>query len=110
MGKKAEMLAESEIKKRKENLSDRSAPLRAQDVVKSKLSYKEKHDLEHIPKQLLTLEGAIKGLEEQLSDPQLYASNYDLFHSLTKNLDQKKAEYDALETRWLEVDEKSQNI
>ncbi|MBN9542370.1 MAG: ABC-F family ATP-binding cassette domain-containing protein [Alphaproteobacteria bacterium] len=69
----------------------------------TKLSYKDQRDLDMIPSQIDELSTKILSLEEELSDPDLYAKHPDKYNQKSEELEKLKAEIDRLELRWLEV-------
>lgn len=69
----------------------------------SKLSYKDQRDYELLPKRIEELEAAIARGEEILSDPQLYTRDPQKFATITKGLENARAEKEAAEERWLEI-------
>ncbi len=71
-----------------------------------KLSYKDQRDYELLPARIEELEAAIAKGEEILSDPQLYTRDPKKFATITKGLENARAEKDAAEERWLELAER----
>lgn len=72
---------------------------------KTKLSYKDQRDYDLLPGRIEELEAAIIADEEALADPDLYASDPAKFAKLSKALEDKRAEKDAAEERWLALAE-----
>ncbi|MBS7670121.1 ABC-F family ATP-binding cassette domain-containing protein [Croceicoccus gelatinilyticus] len=72
---------------------------------KTKLSYKDQRDYDLLPGRIEELEAAIIADEEALADPNLYASDPAKFAKLSKALEDKRAEKDAAEERWLALAE-----
>lgn len=70
-----------------------------------KLSYKDKYELEQLPKKIDKVEGEIKALSVKLSDPDFYKTDPDAFHSATKELADQQARLERYETRWLELED-----
>jgi ATP-binding cassette subfamily F protein uup len=66
---------------------------------KTKLSYKEKLELENVEKQIEILDNKIKSLEAQLSDPKNF-SNFILLHKLTEEIASDKEALDKFYHRW----------
>jgi ATP-binding cassette subfamily F protein uup len=52
------------------------------------------------------LEGAITKGEQILSDPELYIKDPQKFATISKGIENARAEKDAAEERWLEIAEK----
>jgi ATP-binding cassette subfamily F protein uup len=70
---------------------------------KKKLTYKLEYELEKIPSIIDQLHINIKDIEEQLSKPDLYKLDKDLFIDLTKNLQDYNAKLESSEERWVEL-------
>jgi len=70
---------------------------------KKKLTYKLEYELEKIPSNIDQLHIDIKDIEEQLSKPDLYKLDKDLFIDLTKNLQDYNAKLESSEERWVEL-------
>ena len=71
----------------------------------AKLSYKDQRDYEQLPARIEELESAITRGEAILADPDLYTSDPQKFATITKGLENARAEKDASEERWLELAE-----
>jgi ATP-binding cassette subfamily F protein uup len=83
------------------------APAPAQQPPKAdKLSYKDQRDYELLPARIEELEAAITKGEAILSDPELYTKDPQKFTTITKGLENARAEKDAAEERWLELAER----
>ncbi len=67
----------------------------------TKLSYKDQRDYELLPARIEELESAIARGETILSDPDLYASDPQRFATISKGVENARAEKDAAEERWL---------
>ncbi|MBB3763195.1 ATP-binding cassette domain-containing protein [Sphingomicrobium lutaoense] len=75
-----------------------------------KLSYKDQRDLDRLPAEIARLEEEIASAETELADPDLFTSDPDRFAALTKALEDKRAEKEAAEERWLEVAEMAEAL
>jgi ATP-binding cassette subfamily F protein uup len=73
---------------------------------KTKLSYKEKLELQNIEKQIEILDEKIKSLEAQLNDPMNF-SDYILLHKLTEEIALNKETLEKFYHRWEELSESS---
>ncbi|WP_375451774.1 ABC-F family ATP-binding cassette domain-containing protein [uncultured Devosia sp.] len=73
-------------------------------TAKRKLSFKEKHALETLPKQIEKFEGEIKVLNATLADPKLYAKNPDAFAETSKLLATTESRRAKAEEDWLELE------
>ena len=58
-----------------------------------------------LPERITDLERAIARGEEILSDPDLYTSDPQKFATISKGIENARAEKDAAEERWLELAE-----
>ncbi|MDZ4791367.1 MAG: ATP-binding cassette domain-containing protein [Hyphomicrobiales bacterium] len=76
----------------------------AESAPKRRLSFKDKHALETLPKTIANLEAKIAKLQTQLADPGLYARDRKTFDTATAALTQAQAELEASEVRWLELE------
>ena len=72
---------------------------------KPKLSYKDQRDYELLPKRIEELEAAIAKGEGILADPSLYTADPQKFATISKGLENARAEKEAAEERWLELAE-----
>ncbi len=66
---------------------------------KTKLSYKEKMELQDVEKRIEFLDGKIKSLEARLADPKNF-SDFILLHKLTEEIASDKEELDKYYHRW----------
>ncbi|HWK32175.1 MAG TPA: ABC transporter ATP-binding protein, partial [Hyphomicrobium sp.] len=71
---------------------------------KRKLSFKEKHALETLPKQMATLQDEAKKLTGALADPGLYARDAKAFADKSARLAAIEADLAAAEEKWLELE------
>lgn len=85
----------------------KSAPAQSPQPPKAdKLSYKDQRDYELLPARIEELEAAIAKGEAILSDPELYTKDPQKFATISKGLENARAEKDAAEERWLELAER----
>ncbi|MGE4219654.1 MAG: ABC-F family ATP-binding cassette domain-containing protein [Alphaproteobacteria bacterium] len=91
----------------------REAPTRTQPAAPSapppqrvKLSFKEKHALETLPKRMAQLQAEIVALEAALADPGLYARDRAGFDRKAASAAAKRAELAAAEDDWLALEMK----
>lgn len=82
-----------------EKMPPKTAPKTA--AAKTKLSYKDQRDYDRLPDHISALETEMAKIEAQLADPDLYSKDADKFAAFTARLDEKRAEKDAAEERWL---------
>ena len=69
-----------------------------------KLSFKDKHALEALPKQLEALAAERAALQTRLADPALYAKDPAAFARTTDRLARVETDLAAAEERWLELE------
>ena len=81
-----------------------------ESVLNNKLTYKLEYELQQIPNQIKSLEETISDMNKVLSDANLYTTNIDKFLKCSKILNESKYKLDKLETRWLELDLKKNNL
>jgi ABC transport system ATP-binding/permease protein len=72
---------------------------------RTKLTYKDQRDYDHLPKRIEEIDAAIARDEALLADPDLYTRDYAKFEALTKAIESARAEKDAAEERWLTLAE-----
>jgi len=73
-------------------------------VPRRKLSFKEKHALEALPKLIETLQAEIARLATLTADPDLYAKDQKAFTAATTRLADATAELHTAEEQWLELE------
>ena len=95
----------------KKETTNREKSEKSTSSTSSKLSYKHKFRLEKLPEEIEVVETRIGKMESQLADPDLFSKDPEGFTKIAVDLEEAKAELDALETEWLELetmrDEKS---
>ena len=73
-------------------------------AVKRKLSFKEKHALETLPRRMETLQSAIAALRDKLADPALFARDQSAFNKAAGELSDQEAALDDSEQEWLRLE------
>ncbi len=76
----------------------------------AKLSYKEQRELDGLPTRIEALETEIAALEAELGDAGLFGRDPDRFQAATDRHQAAAEERDILETRWLELEEKQEQL
>ena len=76
----------------------------APTVAKPKMTFKDKHALETLPKDIELLEAKIAKLHDELADPKLYERDPKAFAEKSKALTAAEAAVAAAEERWLELE------
>ena len=71
---------------------------------KAKLSFKQKHALETLPKEIETLDAEIAKLNALLADPALYARDPKAFAEASAKLTAAEAAKSKAEDEWLELE------
>ena len=76
----------------------------APKAAKRKLSFKEKHALETLPKRMADLETRIAACKKALADPGLYARDRAAFEKASTDLTEAETALATLEDEWLELE------
>lgn len=71
---------------------------------KRKLSFKDKHALETLPKRIADLQAEIAKHQAALNDPQLFSRDPKTFEAASAGLEKAGAELSAAEDQWLELE------
>ena len=83
---------------------------RQSDARTVKMTFKDKHALDHLPAEIEALEDAIASAEFELADPQLFTKNPERFNALAASVTANKEELAAKEDRWLELEAMREEI
>jgi len=94
------------VGKSKEAAPAKAVAPRATPPPSTKLSFKDQRDYEILPTRIEELEAAIAKGETILSDPDLFASDPQRFATISKGIENARAEMGAAEERWLDLAEK----
>ncbi len=81
-----------------------AAPAANGGAPKRKLSFKDKHALETLPKTIESLQAEINRLEDVLADPNLFATNASRFRISSQALAETQNKLAAAEEQWLELE------
>jgi ATP-binding cassette subfamily F protein uup len=79
-------------------------PAIAAPATKTKLSFKQKHALETLPKEIARLTAEIEKLQAQLADPAFYARDPKAFADASAKLTTAEAAKSKAEDEWLELE------
>ena len=71
---------------------------------KGKLSYKDKHALETLPKTIKQLQADIDRLQTILNEPNLFTSNPEKFERAAEALNKAQSNFVDAEEKWLELE------
>jgi ATP-binding cassette subfamily F protein uup len=71
---------------------------------KRKLSFHEQHALKTLPKQIATLQAAIRQLQQRFDDPDLYTRDPKAFAETSASLAATQSKLAAAEEKWLELE------
>ncbi len=82
----------------------KAGPAASAASAKRKLSFKEKHALETLPRDIEKLDAEIKALNTALSDPAFYTRDPAGFAAKSKTLEATEAKKAAAEEQWLELE------
>jgi ATP-binding cassette subfamily F protein uup len=96
----ADLTREAPKKEKKET----AAPVKAEPAAKRRLSFKDKHALETLPKQIADMQAKMKTLTAKLDDPQLYARDRAIFEAASAEIGQLQRDIEAAEERWLALE------
>jgi ATP-binding cassette subfamily F protein uup len=96
-------------KSSEKKLENNAVQAAAPDVPKTRMSGKERHELEKLPERIRTLEMETAQLRAALQDPDLYTKNPEAFDAASRRFAEAQNELDAAELRWLELEEKRAN-
>ena len=77
---------------------------------KTRMSYKDKRELEMLPAQIDALTEQIAVLESKMNDGGFYARDPAAFAQTAADLERLKTELDSKETRWLELSEMADSL
>jgi ATP-binding cassette subfamily F protein uup len=99
---KAARTAAREIARERPAAADAAQP--AAPTRQRKLSFKEKHLLDTLPRTLDMLAAEIKDLEARLADPGLYGRDRAGFEAVTRDLAEAQARLAAAEDEWLRLE------
>ncbi|GGB23473.1 ATP-binding protein [Tistrella bauzanensis] len=75
-----------------------------------KLSFKEARELDELPKRMAVLEKELAALAAKMGDPALYTRDPAAAQAAADRASAARAELDAAEERWLELEEKREAI
>lgn len=89
--------------------ADRTTPARAEKsaaapAARKKLSFKDQHALDTLPKRIEELEAEIARNEKLLADPSLFTRDPKAFEAATDAIGKAASERAAAEDRWLELE------
>jgi ATP-binding cassette subfamily F protein uup len=89
---------------KKAEAEDKPAASAPRAAAKRKLSFKEKHALETLPKRMADLQAEIAGHQAALNDPQLFSRDPAKFQAASAGLEKATSELAAAEDQWLELE------
>ena len=76
----------------------------AAPAAKLRMTFKDKHALETLPKTIATRQASAEALQAKLADPQFYARDRAGFEKLTSTLAELQRKIAAAEEQWLELE------
>ena len=77
---------------------------------KGKLSFKDKHELETLPKTVEKLSAEIGKLTSKLADPKLFTRDPNQFHASSKKIGELEAQKAVAEERWMELEMRREEL
>jgi len=77
---------------------------RAPSPSRKKMSFKQKHALETLPKTMAAVESNISKMKKALADPALFSRNPEKFQKTASELELAEAKLGKLEEQWLELE------
>lgn len=89
---------------KKAEAEDKTASSAPRAAPKRKLSFKEKHALETLPKRMADLQADIARYQASLNDPQLFSRDPAKFQAASAGLEKATSELAAAEDQWLELE------
>lgn len=89
---------------KKTEAEDKTASSAPRAAPKRKLSFKEKHALETLPKRMADLQADIARYQASLNDPQLFSRDPAKFQAASAGLEKATSELAAAEDQWLELE------
>ncbi len=104
-----ERLADEAPESAKKEKAPKPAPKR-EPPEKTRMSYKDKRELEMLPAQIDALTEQIAVLESKMNDGGFYARDPAAFAQTAADLERLKTELDGKETRWLELSEMADSL
>lgn len=93
-----------------ENLDLKTKDIQISQKVKTKLSYKEKLELENLPSQIEALEVEQQDLQQKLLDPESYKTFCDSIGEWKIRLQMIELEIEQKMTRWEELEKRSEKL
>ena len=92
----------------------RASKAKAADTPKAKpqkkLSFKDAHRQKEIDELIPKLKAEVAALEKALADPDLYSRDPDAFNAKSARIAAARAEAEAAEMEWLEIEEKREAL
>jgi ATP-binding cassette subfamily F protein uup len=92
------------LKRQTQERAKQATTTAATPGAKKKLSFKDKHALESLPKTMAALETEIAKLASQLADPALFTQDPAKFNVVNDRLGAAQHELETAEQRWLELE------
>jgi ABC transport system ATP-binding/permease protein len=76
----------------------------------TKLSYKEKRELEQLPQHIEELEREIRSMEQKIATPDFYTGSHEQVQSCLRQLGVKQSSLEIAIERWSELEEKQERL
>ncbi|MFB3053757.1 MAG: ABC-F family ATP-binding cassette domain-containing protein [Alphaproteobacteria bacterium] len=94
----------------KKTLPPTARQARARDGSPRKLSYNDQRELDGLPDRMAALEGEIEGLDARLGAADFFTKDGEGFSRAAARLQAAKAELDAAEQRWVELESLAESL
>jgi ATP-binding cassette subfamily F protein uup len=98
------------LNRRKKAAEATARQARRREGAPQKLSYKDQHELDGLPDRIAALEGEISGLNARLGAADFFKKDAEGFTSAAARLEAAKAELDAAEQRWVELESLAETL
>ena len=99
-----------ETEKKPKNTKQSKQYLNSSNKPQAKLSFKDKHRLDELDKEMPALAAEIQELEASLADPKLYSADRASFDTKSERLAAARIDLEEAELEWLALEEKREQI
>jgi ATP-binding cassette subfamily F protein uup len=101
----ADLMRDNAKQRKTQEPAKQSAPAVAgSNQAKRRMTFKDKHALETLPKTIAKLQTEIDSLQAKLADPQFYARDRAAFAKVTAAIGELEQQRAAAEEQWLELE------
>ena len=103
-------VVKTEARKKAKTAKAAPKPRRQPDARSAKMTFKDKHALDTLPREIAQLEEDIAAAEAELADPELFSRDGARFNALAAQVTANKAALAEKEDRWLELEALREDI